>query len=98
LKKFAYFNTICESTDDRQREARKLAAENDVVIVIGGKDSANSKMLHTISKKINPESYFVENAKQLKKKWFNGIKKIAISAGASTPEWIISDVIAKIRL
>lgn len=94
---FTYFNTICESTNDRQKEVRQLAKENDVVIVIGGKDSANSKMLHKIAKSINKKSYFIENAKELKKSWLNGIKKIAISAGASTPEWVIEEVVEKIK-
>lgn len=97
LKNFTYINTICPSTDDRQREVRQLAKTNDAVIVIGGKDSANSRMLHEIAKSINEKSYFVENAGQLKKKWFSGIKRIAISAGASTPEWIIEEVVKKIQ-
>ena len=97
LKKFDYFNTICESTDDRQKEIRNLATENDIIIVIGGKDSANSHMLYEISKSINKRSYFIENATQLKKNWFSGIKRIAVSAGASTPEWIIREVINKIK-
>jgi len=97
LPNFAYFNTICDSTDNRQNEVRKLAKTNDAVIVIGGRDSANSKRLYEIAKSINPKSYFVENAKQLKKNWFSGIKKVAISAGASTPEWVIKEVILKIK-
>lgn len=94
---FIYFNTICESTNDRQSEVRQLAKKNDAVVVIGGRDSANSRMLYTISKKFNPRSYFIENAKQLKKSWFDGIKKIAVSAGASTPEWVIDNVVDKIK-
>ena len=97
LKNFVYFNTICESTNDRQNEVRRLAKKNDAVIVIGGSDSANTRMLHKISKKINPKSYLIENSKQLKKSWLNGIKKIVISAGASTPEWVIKEVTSKIN-
>ncbi len=97
LKNFTYINTICPSTDDRQKEVRQLAKKNDIVIVIGGKDSANSRMLHEISGSINKKTYFIENAKQLKKNWFDGIKKIAVSAGASTPEWIIKEIIKKIN-
>ena len=96
LKNFIYFNTICPSTDDRQKEIRILAKNNDAIIVIGGKDSANSRMLYEISKSINKKTYFIENAKQLKKSWFSDIKRIAVSAGASTPEWIIEEVIGKI--
>lgn len=96
-KNFAYFNTICESTDDRQKEIRKLAKENDVVVVIGGKDSANSRMLHEIAKKINKNSFFIENEHELKKTSFKGAKKIAISAGASTPDWIIKRIVDNLR-
>lgn len=98
LPNFSYFNTICDSTDNRQNETRKLAEKNDAVIVIGGRDSANTKRLFEIAKSLNPKSYFIENAKQLKKTWFSDIKKIAISAGASTPEWVIQDVLKKIKI
>jgi small subunit ribosomal protein S1 len=97
LKKFAFFNTICESTDDRQKEIRKLAKENDVILVIGGKDSANSRMLHEIAKKINQSSFFIENEHELKKTSFKGAKKIAVSAGASTPDWIIKRIVDNLR-
>jgi len=96
LPNFIYFNTICDSTDKRQKEIRELAKNNDAVIVIGGRDSANSMRLFEIAKSLNPRSYFVENANQLKKSWFNKIKKVAISAGASTPGWAIGNVIRKI--
>lgn len=97
LKNFIFFNTICDSTDDRQEEVQKLAKSNEVVIVIGGRDSANSRRLYEIAKSINPKTYFVENAKQLKKDWLKGGNKIAISAGASTPEWVIKKVVDKIK-
>lgn len=97
LKKFIYFNTICDSTDQRQKEIRQLAQKNDLAIIIGGKDSANSKMLFEISRKINPKSYFIENEKGLKDDWFLNLKKVAISAGASTPAWVIKKVINKIK-
>jgi len=96
LKHFTHINTICPSTDDRQKEIRQLAKTNDAVIVIGGRDSANSHMLYEISKSINKKTYFIENSAQLKKSWFSGIKRVAVSAGASTPEWIIREVINKI--
>ncbi|PIU79002.1 MAG: 4-hydroxy-3-methylbut-2-enyl diphosphate reductase, partial [Candidatus Moranbacteria bacterium CG06_land_8_20_14_3_00_43_56] len=62
----------------------------------GGRDSANSRRLYEIAKSINLKTYFIENARQLKKNWFSDIKKLAITAGASTPEWAISKVIDKI--
>jgi len=91
------FNTICDSTDNRQKEVRRLAKANDAVIIIGGRDSANSKRLYEISKRLNRKTYFIENSKQLKSNFLKGVKKIAISAGASTPEWAIGKVIDKIK-
>ncbi|MDI6777841.1 MAG: 4-hydroxy-3-methylbut-2-enyl diphosphate reductase [Patescibacteria group bacterium] len=96
LPDFECFNTICDSTDNRQNEIRKLAKANDAVTVIGGRDSANSKRLYEIAKAINPKTYFIENARQLKKSWFGDIKKVAVSAGASTPKWVINEVISRI--
>jgi 4-hydroxy-3-methylbut-2-enyl diphosphate reductase len=96
-KNFIYFNTICDSTDDRQGEIRELAKKNNAVLVIGGRDSANSKRLYEIAKEINKNSHFIESEKQLKKSWLADAKKIAVSAGASTPEWMIRRVVDKIR-
>ena len=97
LEKFVFFNTICRSTHDRQNEIRKLARINEIVIVIGGKDSANSCRLYEIAKEINPKSYFIENSKELKKSWFRNICEVAVGAGASTPEWVIEEVVKSIR-
>jgi (E)-4-hydroxy-3-methyl-but-2-enyl pyrophosphate reductase len=97
LPHFVFFNTICDSTDKRQKEVRELSGTNNVVIVIGGKDSANSKRLYEISKSIQPKTFFVENSDQLRRVWFSGAKKIAITAGASTPDWAIKKVFKKIR-
>lgn len=96
LTSISFFNTICDSTSNRQKEVRRLAKNNDAVIIIGGRESANSRRLYEISKKINPKTYFIENAKQLEKKLFGGLEKVAISAGASTPDWVIGKVIDKI--
>jgi len=97
LKNFIHFDTICPSTYDRQSEIRKLAKDNDVMIIIGGKESANSHRLFEIAKKINPKTYFIENEKQIRRIWLKNVKKIAISAGASTPEWVIKDALRKIK-
>lgn len=97
FKNFLYFNTICPSTDDRQKEVRQLAKSNDAVIVIGGKDSANSRMLYEISKSINKKSFFIENENELVKINLKNAKKVAISAGASTPEWIIKKTVDNLK-
>lgn len=88
-------NTICSATRNRQKEVLDLAKNTDIVIVIGGKKSSNSNKLYNLAKKINSNTYFVETSKDLEKEWYLGKNKIGITAGASTPSWIIEEVIAK---
>ncbi len=90
-------NTICLATHHRQNEVKKIAKVNEAVVVIGSPDSANSRRLWEIAKKINPQSYFVENFRQIEKEWLENINRIGIAAGASTPEWVISDVVAYLK-
>ncbi len=88
-------NTICNATDVRQKSTKELAEESDIMIVIGGKNSSNTKMLAKISAKII-ETFHIEEASEIQKEWFIGKKKIGITAGASTPDWIIVEVYNKI--
>lgn len=96
-KEVRVFNTICNATFDNQDAVRKLAQQADVMIVIGGKNSSNTKQLHSISQEFCPDSYHIESQEDLKKEWFIDKNFCGISAGASTPDWIIDDVIAKIN-
>ena len=90
-------NSICMTTHDRQAEVKELAEKNDVVIVIGSPRSANSKRLYEIAHRINPKTYFVEKADDLQSDWFSGCEKVAITAGASTPNFLIDEVKDKIN-
>lgn len=90
-------DSICMTTHDRQAEVRDIAQENDVVIIIGSPKSANSNRLWEISKRMNPKSYFIERVDDLKKDWFAGCKKVAVTAGASTPNFLINQVKDKIN-
>ncbi len=96
-KEVRVFNTICNATFENQDAARELAQKADVMIVIGGKQSSNTKQLYTICKQFCPDSYHIESKDELKKEWFEGKKRCGITAGASTPEWIIEEIIGKIR-
>jgi (E)-4-hydroxy-3-methyl-but-2-enyl pyrophosphate reductase len=87
------FNTICDSTDKRQEEIRKLSLEMEAMIVVGGKNSANTRRLAEISEESGVPTFFVETAEELKKMKINGFENIGISAGASTPNWIIDSVL-----
>jgi len=68
-----------------------------VVIVIGSPESANSNRLWEIAERINSRSYFIERMDQLKDEWFTDCQTVAVTAGASTPGWIIEEVMAKIE-
>ncbi|KKQ52419.1 MAG: Hydroxymethylbutenyl pyrophosphate reductase [Parcubacteria group bacterium GW2011_GWD2_38_11] len=90
-------DSICLTTHHRQTEIKQLAQENNVVIVIGSPESANSKRLWEIAKRVNESSYFVQRASEIEKKWFADCKKVAVTAGASTPGWIIEEVMREIK-
>lgn len=91
------FNTICDATSVRQEEVKRLAPEVDVMIIVGGKHSGNTQRLAQISKALNPNTYHIEIASELEPSWFEGKENIGISAGASTPDWIIEEVVNKIK-
>ena len=96
-KKYGYVDTICNPTKQRQSGTEELAKESDVVIVIGGKNSSNSKELYAKCKEIGVEAYFIQSEEQLQKEWFNGKEKIGVTAGASTPDYLINDVVERVR-
>lgn len=96
-KEVRVFNTICNATFDNQDAVRDLAQKADVMIVIGGKNSSNTKQLHSIAKEYCKDSYHIESQDDLHGEWFEGKNLCGISAGASTPDWIIDDVISAIK-
>ena len=87
------YDTICFTTEKRQREAERLAAECDAVIVIGGKGSSNTAALCETAKRLCPETYLVENIGDLPKNILKKAKKVGVTAGASTPRGIIREVV-----
>ena len=91
------FNTICNATFDNQESARNLAKEVDIMIIVGGKNSSNTKQLYNISKEYCQDCYLVEDYQELQKEWFGGKKLCGVSAGASTPNWIIDKIVQTIQ-
>ena len=89
---YKIFDTICNTTSRRQSEAARLASRCDAMIVIGGKHSSNSRKLAEICGKLCDNVFFIENASQLDTRKFAGFNVVGITAGASTPEWIIKEV------
>jgi len=89
------YNTICKETSERQKEAKGIAKKSDLVIVIGGKNSANTTTLHKICNKIT-RAFHVESPEELKPEWFIGKRVVGITTGTSTPDWVIREVIKKL--
>jgi len=90
-------NTICSDTDERQADARKLASEVDAVVVVGGKSSANTRHLAEICREIQPRTWHVETGAELDPVWFRDCQRVGISAGASTPDWVVEEVAERLR-
>ena len=87
-----FVNTICYPTKRNQEQIKDLAEKCDVMIIIGSFTSANSKRLAQLSLEINKNTYQVTNSKDIDKNWFKNCNIVGISAGASTPDYLIEDV------
>ena len=85
-------NTICKETSQRQKEAKGLAERANLMIIIGGKNSANTARLYNICKKIAPACH-IESPEDLRSGWFNKKGIVGITSGTSTPDWIIRNVV-----
>ena len=96
-KEVRVFNTICNATFENQDAARKLSKRADVMIIIGGKNSSNTKQLFNIAHENCPDSYHIEDENEIDMAWFEGKELCGISAGASTPDWIIQNVVDAIE-
>jgi len=90
-------NTICHSTQTRQKSTSELAAQVDVLFIVGGKSSSNTNKLYEISKRIQPNTHFIEKAGQITPEMLRGAKIIGLSGGASTPPEAIEEAVARIR-
>ncbi len=90
-------NTICNDTEERQADARSLAAEVDAVVVVGGKNSANTRHLAEICRAIQSRTWHVETEAELCAEWFDGCRVVGLSAGASTPDWVVDGVATWLR-
>ena len=97
LEELVVQNTICTATRDRQSDASELAAKVDLMVVIGGYNSANTCKLVSICQDVGVATKHVETAAELQREWFEGVDKIGLTAGASTPDWIIREVIDKME-
>ncbi len=90
-----FFDTICNATEKRQAEAASLAKKSDCMIVVGGYESSNTKKLADICREFCNDTFHIETAYELPKEAYKYKRRIGVTAGASTPEWIIKEVINK---
>ncbi len=91
------YNTICDATQKRQEATLAIAEKVDIMIVVGGKNSANTRRLYELSRAKLKKVYHIESADEIKKAWFKDVKTAGISAGASTPQRVIDEVVNKIK-
>lgn len=91
------FNTICDATAVRQEEAKELAGQVDCMLVVGGFNSANTRRLAEVCAELQSRTYHIETAAEINVDWFDGVERIGVTAGASTPKWIIDEVMNKIE-
>jgi len=92
------FNTICKDAEERQASARDIAGCVDLMLVVGGRNSANTKRLFEVCKKIADGSYLVETEKDLKDAWFKGVGSVGVTSGASTPDRVVEKVVKRVEV
>ncbi len=91
-------NTICNATQERQVEARQIASQVDVMIVIGGRNSSNTQKLYEICRRECKETYYIQTLKDFKPEKAGSVRSVGITAGASTPKKIIEEVHTNVRI
>jgi 4-hydroxy-3-methylbut-2-enyl diphosphate reductase len=96
-KEIMVYNTICNSTALRLRETSEMARTVDVMVVVGGKNSANTTQLANLCRSLSVKTHHIETAAEIDDLWFRDARKTGITAGASTPDWIIKEVEERIR-
>lgn len=100
-RELKFFDSICTATAERQDEARRLASQVDVMLVVGGHNSANTTRLAEICREAGARTYHIETKDEIKPEWFsNGLDHeltVGITAGASTPKWLIEEVVERMN-
>jgi 4-hydroxy-3-methylbut-2-enyl diphosphate reductase len=92
-----FVDTVCQPTKDRQDALRRLAAESEAVVVVGGPESNNSHKLTELARSLGRPAYQVANAAEVRPEWFAGVHVVGLTAGTSTPDRIIAEVRARLE-
>ncbi len=91
------FNTICEATSERQTEVKEMARHVDCMVVVGGYHSGNTRRLVLVSEEAGTPAYHIETEKEIKKEQFENMDIVGVTAGASTPNWMIKNVVKELE-
>ena len=91
------YNTICRATIERQESIRQLAEKVDGIVVIGGRNSANTRKLVEIAESLGVPTLWIEHAGELERSWLTGKRSIGVAAGGSTPDWLINELTGKLK-
>jgi 4-hydroxy-3-methylbut-2-enyl diphosphate reductase len=97
VREVLVFNTICSETARRQAGARELARSVNVLLVVGGRNSANTFRLEEVCRSICPKTHHVETADEIDGRWFKRGSSVGIVAGASTPKWLVESIVERLR-
>ena len=95
-KELCVFSTICEDAESRQAHAKRLSRQVDLMLVVGGRNSANTKRLFDVCAGNSDAAFLVETASELEESWFKPHQVVGITSGASTPDWIVKKVVEKV--
>lgn len=90
-------NTICAFVSNREEQLRQFSKDCDVVLLVGGKNSSNTRVMHAVCLKINPRSYWIETSDDIDPSWLKDSDTIGISGSASTPDWLLEEIAADLR-
>lgn len=88
---------ICYATQNRQEAVRILAKEADLVLVLGSQNSSNSQRLAEIGRTMGKGAYLIDDVSEVKSSWFEGVKTVLVTAGASAPEWVVQDLLSHLK-
>jgi 4-hydroxy-3-methylbut-2-enyl diphosphate reductase len=95
-KEVRVFNTLCGATTAMQKTAVELAPDVEAMVIVGGRQSANTAQLAEVCRRVNPRVHQIESAAEIREEWFAGLSRIGVSAGASTPDDVIAEVVDRI--
>jgi 4-hydroxy-3-methylbut-2-enyl diphosphate reductase len=97
IRELRVINTLCNATTSQQSAAQELAQQVDLMIVVGGRESANTRHLAEVAREEGVETHQIESAAELRAEWLGGRQKVGVTAGASTPDTAVDAVVARLR-